>query len=233
MSKIRDSKGRTDGNSGYTRVVGNAALGQLLSRVQATVIANGNELERLIAERCCLIDDIDVFIEQATLGSTANGVYLCLKKTFKKSEKYAGDVKGIEPDMLIFVVESRRVCKVIELKDGDAFDTKKSQGEKEHLEKFATLFGAKIPFVTDYFICSFNQNDKNAIMTGFKGVFALEHILTGRELCALLNIDYAEILAVRKRDIDDNFAYLVEQMLDIPEVCAEIRKQLSDKGETP
>lgn len=38
MSSISKAKGRADGNSGYARVIGNAELGQLLSRVQATVI---------------------------------------------------------------------------------------------------------------------------------------------------------------------------------------------------
>lgn len=225
MSKISNALGRKDGNSGYTRVVGNAELGQLLSRVQATVISNGNELERLITQRCNLIENIDVFIEDTTRGNNVqNGVYLCLKKTFKKSKKYAESVKGIEPDMLIFIVESYRVCKVIELKDGDAFDTKKSQGEKEHLEKFATLFGAKIPFVTDYYICSFNQNDKNLIMAGFKGVFSLEHILTGKELCQILGISYQEILDIRRRDTEENFAYLIAEMMKIPEVREEVKK---------
>ena len=225
MSKISNALGRKDGNSGYTRVVGNAELGQLLSRVQATVISNGNELERLITQRCNLIENIDVFIEDTTRGNNVqNGVYLCLKKTFKKSKKYAESVKGIEPDMLIFIVESYRVCKVIELKDGDAFDPKKSQGEKEHLEKFATLFGAKIPFVTDYYICSFNQNDKKLIMAGFKGVFSLEHILTGKELCQILGISYQEILDIRRRDTEENFAYLIAEMMKIPEVREEVKK---------
>lgn len=87
MSKIRNAKGREDGNSGYTRVVGNAQLGRLLSRVQATVISNGNELERLITERSTLIEDVDDFIGKTSVGDMENGVYLCLKKTFKKNQK--------------------------------------------------------------------------------------------------------------------------------------------------
>lgn len=38
--KIKNAKGRRDGNSGYTRTLGNEKLGQLISRVQATVISN-------------------------------------------------------------------------------------------------------------------------------------------------------------------------------------------------
>lgn len=226
MSKIRNSKGRVDGNSGYTRVIGNERLGKLLSRVQATVISNGSELEKLISERCQLIDNIDNFIENVTINTISNGVYLCLKRTFKQSKKYSDSVKGVEPDMLVFIVENHRVCKIIELKDGDAFDTKKSQGEKEHLERFSMLFGAKIPFVTDYYICSFNQENKDIIYTGFKGVFSMEHILTGKELCKILNINYDEIINIRKTDIEDNFSYFITEIVDIPEVKTELLKHL-------
>lgn len=226
MSKISQAKGRKDGNSGYARVVGNAQLGQLLSKVQATVISNGTELERLITERCTLVPDIDQFIDDVTIGKINNGIYLCLKRVFKQSQKYANGVAKIEPDMIIFIVESHRVCKIIELKDGDMFDTKKSEAEKNNLEKFATIFGAKIPFVTDYYICSFNQQDKNAIMVGFKGVFSLDHILTGQELCEILKISYQEILDLRKNDAEENFKYLISEMMKIPEVRKEIEIQL-------
>lgn len=227
MSKIKDARGRTDGNSGYTRVIGNEALGRLLSRVQATVISNGNELERLIVERSNMIDNLDSFIARATIGEIDNGVYLCLKKTFKKSDRYAPPLKGIEPDMLIFIIESHRICKIIELKDGDAFDTKKSQGEKEHLERFSMQFGAKIPFVTDYYICSFNQEDKDVILSGFKGVFSKEHIMTGRELCTLLGIDYEYIRELRRRDMEDNLDYFLSELLAIEEIRDIIQNKIN------
>lgn len=228
--KIRNSKGRTDGNSGYTRTLGNEELGKLISKVQATVISNGTELERMIVERSKAIKDIDEFIENATIGNIINGTYLCTKKVFKKSEKYVKDVEGIEPDMIIFIVERNRICKVIELKDGDAFDTKKSLGEKEHLEKFAMVFGAKIPFITDYFICSFNQEDKNAIKIGFKNTFSLENIMTGSELCKILNINYDEIIKLRQDDMKDNFNYFLEELIKIPEVLSKLEKIIKDRN---
>ena len=48
MAKISDSRGRSDEDSGYTRLLGNAKLGRLLSRVQSAVIRRGNELESFI-----------------------------------------------------------------------------------------------------------------------------------------------------------------------------------------
>lgn len=226
MSKISNAKGRKDGNSGYMRVIGNEALGQLLSRVQATVISNGNELERIIAQQSNLIEDIDQFINDAERNKVENGTYLCLKRVFKKSTKYGKGVEKIEPDMLIFIVQEYRICKVIELKDGDAFDTKKSQGEKEHLEKFATVFGAKIPFTTQYFICSFNQEDKETIKIGFKNVFDYENILTGRELCEILNLDYDKIINSRKQDAKENLDYFIDEILLIPEIKEIIKSKI-------
>ena len=95
--RIRNARGRTDGNSGYTRVLGNDRLGQLMSRVQATVIANGNELEKMIVERSNTIENLEKFIDDVTEGNINDGVYLCRKKEIKSSTRYA--VNGIkEPE---------------------------------------------------------------------------------------------------------------------------------------
>jgi hypothetical protein len=50
MARIADSRGRSDENSGYTRLFGVPRLGQLMSRVQAAVIRTGNELEKLLED---------------------------------------------------------------------------------------------------------------------------------------------------------------------------------------
>lgn len=221
--KIRNAKGRKDENSGYIRLFDNTGLGQLLSKVQATVISNGSELERMLVDRADSISNLDEFIDLVTEGKQADGVYVCKKKFVKKSKL---TIPNHEPDLLVFVVRQKRVCKVIELKDGDTFDTKKARGEKEQLEEYAIKFGAKIPFVTEYYICCFNQDDKSAIMTGFKNVFSEEHIMTGRELCSILNIDYSEIISERKADAADNFSYFVSELLNIPDIKKEILLQL-------
>ena len=121
--KIRNSKGRKDENSGYIRLFNNIKLGQLLSKSQATVISNGNELEKLILLNTNNIPNLDIFIEDVTENRKDDGVYVCEKKVLKKSTL---TIPKHEPDLLIFMVQNRRVCKIIELKDGDSFDTKKN-----------------------------------------------------------------------------------------------------------
>lgn len=164
--KIRNQKGRRDGNSAYARVFNNSDLGDLISKIQATVISNGNELEKIILSQTNTIDDLNIFIEKAEIGEIENGVFVCPKNKIKSSiyaVKNPIDNKGIEPDLLIFLVEKHRICKIVELKDGDTFDTKKAAVEREHLITFSKEFGSKIPFRTEIYLCSFNQNDINAI----------------------------------------------------------------------
>ncbi len=224
--KIRDAKGRKDGNSGYIRLFDNAELGQLMSKAQATVISNGSELERIILERTQNIPDLDEFVYRTKNGVQPYGVYVCRKAVLKKSRL---TVPKHEPDLLVFIVQENPVCKVVELKDGDMFDTKKSRGEREHLEEFVSQFGGNINFNTEYYVCCFNQEDKNIIKTGFKEVFDTDHILTGKELCRVLRIDYDDIIRNRKADAQDNFRYFISQMLEIPEVIYEIGRQLKEK----
>lgn len=202
-------------SGGYERVFNNKQLGDLITKVQATVIANGAELEKIILTKSNVIDNLDEFIDNVTANKMANGTYLASKKIIKKS---AITVRGIEPDIIIFIVEQNRICKIIELKDGFMFDTKKVKGEKENLVTFTEKFGSKIPFVTDYYICCFNETDKEIIKAGMKNRFDIKHILTGKELCKTLNIDYNEIITKRRKDSVQNLEYFISELLKIEEV---------------
>ncbi len=84
---IKNAKGRKEG-SGYTRLFDNEELGYLLSKIQATVILNGNELERIILSKSNLIDDLDQFItmiENNDNNIYNDGIYTCSKKALNKS----------------------------------------------------------------------------------------------------------------------------------------------------
>ena len=222
--RIKDRTGRNT-NSGYGRVFNNNALGLLISKIQATVISNGSELERTLLSQTNNISDLEKFIAsiEADDGIYPDGIYVCQKRVLKKS-KYA--VHGYEPDLLVFLVQKRRLCSVIELKDGDAFDTKKAEVEKEHLEHFTKEFGIKIPFTTQYYVCCFNQDDKEQIKIGFKNKLDEEHILTGRELCNLLQIDYEKIVKTRQADAESNLRYFLKELVKIKEVKEGLMKLL-------
>ena len=212
MAKIRNADPKTS-SGGYNRVFNNEILGKLMQKIQSTVISNGNELEKIISKNSNVIDDLDAFLSPDNSQNTA-GAFLCPKSAIKKS-KYKLDKH--EPDLIVFeITDKLKNCYIIELKDGDNFDTKKSDGEFENLEKYKNHLGSKIAFITNFFICSFNQNEKEMIVKGFKNRFNIEQVMTGRQLCDLLGINYDSIIETRKKDAEDNINYFVEQLVKIP-----------------
>ena len=215
MAKICNAKVKSS-SGGYNRVFDNTEIGRLMAKVQSTVISNGNELEKIILSKTQNVTNLDDYIEAYINGQIGDGVYVCTKKILKKSS-YKLD--GNEPDFLVFVIEGHvRQCKIIELKDGDAFNTKKASGEQEHLDAFNHHIGSKIPFISDYYICSFNQNNKDEIVRGFKNAFDKSHVMTGRELCDILEISYDDIINERKSDAKANIEYFYEQLMNIPAI---------------
>ncbi len=209
MPKIADSKGRPDENSGYARLFGNQQLGQLMSRVQATVIRTGNELEHLLEQETP--SEL-----KAGLADIINGQRSISKiQTVFKAKMPATDgTRGEVADILV-VNHAERQALVIELKDGDTFDTKKSDGELKSMTTFANWLFEKTGYQTTFYFCSFNQTDKQAIVSGAKERFDISHAMTGRELCTLLSIDYDKLRLTRQKEQPENLRYFISELLRI------------------
>ncbi len=209
MAKIRNSKPKKT-SGGYERLLGNKELASIFTKAQSTVISNGTELEKIIAQRARKIENLDEFMDSVNSGKMEYGVFLCTKKVVKKS-KY--EYKEKEPDFLIFSIKPEgKVAHVVELKDGDTFDTKKSLSEMESLREFKLNLGSKIEFRVDYKICAFNQLDKEEIVSGFKNKFSIDDVWTGKEFCDVLGIDYDEIINQRQDDTIDNYSYVIDAL---------------------
>jgi len=212
MAKIRDTRGRHGTGSGYARLVGNAELGQLLSRTHGTVIRNGNELEHLLAERCAFRR---VGLQQRVDG-LANGLLdgdagTAIEVYFGERVRIPGQPRATTCDIVIIDAQANAAL-VIELKDGDTFDTKKSEGELRSMTLLAAWLARRLGFETSLRFCSFNQTDEEAIMVGAKGRFNAEQVMTGQALCSLIGIDYAEVQRTRERDAQDNLEYFVSEV---------------------
>lgn len=220
MAKISESKGRGNENSGYVRVVGLPALGQLLSRIQATVIRNGNELEHILKQQC------PYYSVEAKLGDIPNlldggkqiQVFFSYKHERIGETSIVGDVTVVD--------HKWRIVHIVELKDGDTFDTKKSSGELASITILANALAEKLGYIAQAHFCSFNQNSKEAIVTGAKGRFDRDVAMTGAELCGLIGVNYNKIRELRKADKAENFDYLLSELLAIPEVKLRIEEML-------
>ena len=115
-------------------------------------------------------------------------------------------------------MNNARHCYVVELKDGDVFDTKKADGEIGSLSGFVESIREIMAYAPEIRICSFNQTDKSAIVDGFKKRVTASQVWTGAEFCELLGIDYQAILNERRADAAMNREWLVESILAIPEL---------------
>lgn len=224
MALIEKAKGRRPNQtpSGYTRLFGIPALGQLLSRVQGTVISAGSELERLIWERVNQIQDLDKFISDTQSRQGEDKIFVARKQQIKKSKsinsQYEPDFVGFNPHKL--------ECYVIEVKDGDQFDTKKASGEHTTLKNFSNDIAEHLPYSVRVYLCSFNANTKQEIYQGLKGKFSMDELLTGKEMCELFEIDYDELIKTRTSDQQSNLDYFINSILKIDNIKNMIRKRL-------
>ena len=207
MAKVEEAKAANSTGS-YARVLGVPELGALVSKIHSASIRNGNELERMIAERVEHVPDLDEFL---TAEIMPEGVLLATKKAIKTSATI--DFGGAEPDFMVFKRRGGQRCHIIELKIGHVFDTKKAAGERDSMHRFIARAARDIPYVVTSHFCAFFQNDHDAIMNGFKHKIAREEAMTGREFCDLLEIDYDEIARVFDEDAEDNLQYVLQQFV--------------------
>lgn len=212
MAKLRNAKPKNVSGA-YNRLFGHAELGLLISRVQSTVISSGSELERLIRDKVAGIENLDEFLRRDIMPDR---VFLATKRQIKKCNSL--DAKDSEPDFIVFKRRHNEQKRhVIEVKDGHVFDTKKSSSERQSLHRFVSKNGRNLPYIISTHFCAFNQSDRLAIWEGFKKRINLNEAMTGQELCDLLEIDYNEIVGLRRADAADNFDYFIESLLQIPD----------------
>jgi hypothetical protein len=134
--------------------------------------------------------------------------------------------RGGTADVAVFNHKIREAL-VIELKDGDTFDTKKSSGELESMTNFAGWIAQKTGYHATFYFCCFNQDDKEAIVRGAKDRFDVSHAMTGRELCALLHIVYDDLRRKRQSQQSENLKYYLAELLKISEVRQHVRDLLN------
>ncbi|OGO16963.1 MAG: hypothetical protein A2Z14_15300 [Chloroflexi bacterium RBG_16_48_8] len=227
MPRISESKGRGDENSGYVRLFGNVDVGLLISRVQATVIRAGNELEKILEEKTShsLKSTLDEALSNQIPLTPSQKVIV-----FRPSMPAKSGSPGVTGDILILDNSLKSVL-VIEVKDGDTFDTKKASGELESMKKISGYVASITGYASSYYFCSFNQEDKEAIVTGAKGRFGIENAMTGRELCELLEIDYDQIREERNMLQSENLEYFLSELLQNTEIREIIEQMLQYEEE--
>jgi len=204
MALISNAKGRGEDEtaSGYERLFGNRQLGMLISKVQSATISTGLELEGFLASRLKETDGISIH------------------KINKDKRVFKGAKNG-HNIIIDCVVERDGKIMLIEIKDGDTFDTKKVAGEIESLIMTKNfIINTKKIKEEDVSVhyCSFNARDHEQIKKGAKGLLPENSTMTGRELCKLLDLDFDKIVEERKEHQKENMKFFISELRKIDEI---------------
>lgn len=209
MALISKAKGRRENEtpSGYVRLFGNKQLGMLISKIQSTVISTGNELEK----------DIEKEIKNP------EGISI---QSINKEKRIFRGIKDGHDIIIDCVIEKDGKIMLIEIKDGDTFDTKKVAGEIESLKKAKAHIIKENNLdeedVTIHY-CSFNATSHEQIERGAKGLLPKGSAMTGEEFCDLVGLNYNKIIEERKKDQKENLKYFIEELKKIPEIMEKLR----------
>jgi hypothetical protein len=227
MVKLKDSQGKS--GESFALIFGHEEMAELFSKVQSAVIRSGFELEKMLAE--AIPPQVVTTLEDLREVSYDPSGRPPIQVVIKPSRPDPGNPsKSIQADLLI-VDNIRRLFRLVEIKEGYVFDTKKADGELASLKNITSWLAQEYAYKTQYFLCSFNQADKEAIVHGTKKRFSVDHVLTGRELCEIIGIDYDDLRERRAKDQRENRHYFLNELLAIPEIRDEIIELLNADNE--
>jgi hypothetical protein len=219
MVKLSHSKPKAGGQA-HTRIIGNEQLGLLLSKIQSAVIRSGNELEKVIRDD--LPPECLTTLEELSNPTRNPQTLPPIQVVFKPFRPDPdGSNKKIQADFLI-VDNTNRLFTLIEVKEGHEFDTKKSSAELETLKLITSWLAQEFPYRANFYICGFNQSDKETIVRGLKNRFTKEQVLTGQEFCEKIGLDYQQIRFKRTIDQAENRKYFLRKLLEISDIRSEI-----------
>ena len=218
---VRLADGNTPSSSSYSDVFGNEEVGALVTRIHSASIRGGHDIERLIIARARTVNgDLDEYLETC---SSAPQPVLATSQQVRKSKTLTTRGGKRPPDFIVF---SGKSCYAVEMKVGADFDTKKSESELARLAEFVSDNAPKLTFKVTERLCSFTSDSKQRIVDGLKGRFRLDQVMTGREFCELVDVDYDDVIKEWRRHQKENLEYLVETLLSIGPVKDELRKRM-------
>jgi|GEM_PF-2706415 len=213
MAKLRSTKGND--KPAYIRIFGNFALARLLSQVQGTASRNGSELPSIIAEHVegnyvARVITYKQFLKDPAANPQQYEWLLVVKPKAQRSEEH----QAISSNLLL-VNTIQRKCIVVQLRDGDPGGVMTQEGTVTRLRSNATAVANETAFATDFALCSFNAPSVDALRSRLAGLFKPHQLLTGEQLCAMLGVGYAAVVAERERDQSDNIAYFIQRLTQL------------------
>tara|TARA_Y100000593_G_C4204010_1_gene283347 strand:+ start:83 stop:820 length:738 start_codon:yes stop_codon:yes gene_type:complete len=233
MALIKNANPKGDiKDSSYYRLCGNERIANILQKSQSTVISNGTELEHEIKKEC----PYTVYETQWTNISPKTGNIIKSRFKIKGStptlstifEKFNNGENCYFPKIKIskeelkshgVTLSSKKNIEldgvwitnghiyITEIKDGDNFDTKKSDGEIKMFKMLEKLF-KNYPYTINMIPWNLKNIDNHSVKSDEGG----EYITTGKLFSDKVGLDYNTICENRKKDRTENVKWLIEEM---------------------
>jgi len=181
----------------------------LISKCHASVISSGNELEDFLASKL----------------KNTNGIAISnINKQNRVFKDAKTDASGKKHNITIdCVIDRDGKIILIELKDGDAFDNKKVEGEVDSLKEARDYIVKNRKLREQDIIfryCSFNARNHEQVEKGTRGRLPKDFAMTGKELCELLGLDFDKIVQERKKNQEENLNFFISELKKIPEIAS-------------
>lgn len=199
-------------NNAYERVIEDKDYARFIQRAHQTMISNGTELEHIINKSypntIIKIKEININLNEFPIGTLINGCEIIIDKRFVSIDK--NKIHKKKPDYLY--KKSKNEWFIIELKDGDGFDTKKSPGEVRVLQEVVDTLKKKYPdlkFIPKMVLF----NNKNLSEASIKCLAAQPMLMRGIDFCKLLGLTWDQIDKQRKFDRKQNTNYFEEEVI--------------------
>ena len=233
---LEATKGRKDiVNSGYYRVFKETdddeeamQIAGLCSRIQACVISNGCVLDGQIIpskeynanepRHGCTSDVLD----DDTVGHFAK---------FRLLKKHCVEVNNKTATELDYLVITMDSVEIYEIKDGDNFDTKKSQGEIKCLNIVRDYFVRRYPAKSvNTRIVLWNALDMKRTSVKAKEMMDTGTLLTGVAFCEKYDIDYDKISEARMKHGGGNRKYFWSEVQNMMSCNASLLKEFLERN---
>jgi hypothetical protein len=207
---LKTAKGRLNPiESSYYRIFAEnaddslaVALSDLMSKIHSVSISSGNRLDSIYIPSPEFNRNKVITKQKSSKVDWDNCIGHYSK--FQVSKADCPNITNKSHSEIDYLTITDTEVHLFEVKDGDNFDTKKSQGEKHSLEVLKQFFQAKFPEKKIHIRLVFwNSNDvtKHGLKTAD---IDPEMIITGKTFCEIIDCDYDGINKSRREYAKEN-----------------------------
>jgi hypothetical protein len=186
----------------------------LCRKVQSTTIRNGNELQHIIFNNIEIDKYLKIsFGEMLILIEKGENFYCPNVKISKEIFNENGfELKGKKNTDVDGFLYLDGILYIIEYKDGDNLDTKKSQIEIESLTKLSNLLTNLGIDNQPKLVLWRNDDIENS---SIKTTENREYLINGKNMSDLLDINFDEIVKIRAKEQVDNCKYFLKKVISL------------------